>query len=875
MAQEYDIVGGFIDPKALADVEKLSNLYATAAENATKLIATADKKASQIGKEALMVEKLAALEQKTAEAKNKAAVAEEKRNTELLRAQRLQQLLDNQQSAAEAKRTKAAQDQTGYLNSLKAQVKDLTDQYMRLSEAEYKNAKNGTAGTLGATVIENLKKQRIELAQAEQAYGNYTKNVGNYSSANKMFGINIGQVLKEIPNFAISARIGIMSLTNNLPMLAESFKMVRDEQKALRIEQQKLVDAGKMQASEMTKTASVWKLIAQGIFSLTGVMSILMVVFQAFGPAMIEWTSNLFKGAQGLADMKKEAEGLITTLDTAGEFKKGLENVANMDRMFKAAASGGVKEGKQAVDEFNKTFNDTNHIFTSVNEAQDYFIANKDRYVKAMYEMAMSNHYMNKAVEKGVELEKLKSESDKPSMGLSGLLTIAGVSPSKMSAALKAQSDIKISAAKRELDAILRLSNEYYISSKKLYNLSEFDKSGRTKKEKERNWQTQGSMATPSLLKKTETIKPDEIDFSNLIKEPDWAFKAQSIRSYLDSAAEMYQKGEITYKEFEDAKIYLTKQSKDEQLFINEELQKKLEEIEKDAAERRKSAIMELTEIQKDAALQLVSDLAEIWKTFYENQNKELDEQGKNNKKVNDERIKDTEDRERAGVLTKKEAEDEKNRIDAYALGQEEEIERQRKENERNAFLISQAMSIAGIWMKYAETQQAIALAAATLTALTVNPVAGTAYGTTASALNLAQALAGTALAAAQTIPYFKDGGTMPHTGKAMLGDGGKHELFVTPDGKIGISNDFPTIHNLDAGTKIYPDINKLDMISILASAKGVSLENSNKELESILKGIRKDLSKQKHSTGIKGLSLVDQFNQSEKLKSKTRSLMN
>ncbi|WP_262183992.1 hypothetical protein, partial [Escherichia coli] len=83
----------------------------------------------------------------------------------------------------------------GYLNSLKAQVKDLTDQYMRLSEAEYKNAKNGTANTLGNEVITNLKKQRVELAQAEQAYGNYTKNVGNYSSANKMFGINIGQVL--------------------------------------------------------------------------------------------------------------------------------------------------------------------------------------------------------------------------------------------------------------------------------------------------------------------------------------------------------------------------------------------------------------------------------------------------------------------------------------------------------------------------------------------------------------------------------------------------------------------------------------------------------------------------------------------------------
>ena len=114
----------------------------------------------------------------------------------------------------------SAKKKEGYINQLKAAVNSLEQEYYQLTEAELKSAK-------GTEILTSLKTKRTELMGLQQAYGNYGLSVGHYSTATKMLGINLGQVMKEMPNFAISARTGIMSLTNNLPMLGEAIRAVR------------------------------------------------------------------------------------------------------------------------------------------------------------------------------------------------------------------------------------------------------------------------------------------------------------------------------------------------------------------------------------------------------------------------------------------------------------------------------------------------------------------------------------------------------------------------------------------------------------------------------------------------------------------------
>lgn len=47
------------------------------------------------------------------------------------------------------------------------------------------------------------------------------------------------------------------------------------------------------------------------------------------------------------------------------------------------------------------------------------------------------------------------------------------------------------------------------------------------------------------------------------------------------------------------------------------------------------------------------------------------------------------------------------------------------------------------------------------------------------------------------------------HGGLAILGDGGRREPFLTPDGQFGLSPDIDTLYNLPSGTKVWSSINK------------------------------------------------------------------
>lgn len=182
----------------------------------------------------------------------------------------------------------------GYLQQLEASVSNLEKAYYRLSKAELE-------GTKGATILKNLKEQRAELQTAQAAYGKYTMNVGNYASATNMLAINLGQVMKEIPNFAISARIGIMSLTNNLPMLAEAFK-------AVRVQQQAMIAEGKA-------VPSMFSLITKSIFGLTGIMSIAMVLLQVFSEDIIKVVKNLFGFGKAAEEAAAKQEMLNRAID--------------------------------------------------------------------------------------------------------------------------------------------------------------------------------------------------------------------------------------------------------------------------------------------------------------------------------------------------------------------------------------------------------------------------------------------------------------------------------------------------------------------------------------------------------------------------------
>lgn len=350
------------------------------------------------------------------------AVAKQLADEEKLRQKKLDTLikeekLEQQRLATEAKKlqastkAQAAQDKAnkqskvteGYLNQLQQEVKELEMAYYRLSEAQFK-------GSEGKALLENLKRQRAALAAAQADYGKYSMNVGNYASATNMLAINVGQVMKEMPNFAISARTGIMALTNNLPMLAEAIK-------AVRVQQQMMIAEGQ-------KAPSMFKLIAGSVFGLTGVMSILMVLLQVFGGRFIEMVGNLFKSEDALkANIKKMYE-LKTAVEVYHDTMKNgggvyRDAITSIDKHKTAlnAARGNSVLAKKALDEYNKSLGVTFGQATNVNEALLNIKKSEKAYIEAMKNMALSNAFFSYSADKAIQVMEAQSKTNAEVLG--------------------------------------------------------------------------------------------------------------------------------------------------------------------------------------------------------------------------------------------------------------------------------------------------------------------------------------------------------------------------------------------------------------------------------------------------------------------------
>lgn len=169
---------------------------------------------------------------------------------------------------------------------------------------------------------------------------------------------------------------------------------------------------------------------------------------------------------------------------------------------------------------------------------------------------------------------------------------------------------------------------------------------------------------------------------------------AAAIDKVLSNTIEKYENGLITFQEFEADKNRLIQEAADKGVFITEENQNKIAQI-----------IAEKDQIIKDAQIEalqsLVDNMAAIWGAYFDYMNEKLEEQSDKQAKIEDEKYKDIEDREKAGIITKQEAEEEKLRTEAYYNSVQEEIDRKQKENDNRSFLIEQAAALAQVWINF------------------------------------------------------------------------------------------------------------------------------------------------------------------------------
>ena len=177
-----------------------------------------------------------------------------------------------------------AQTAAGSIKMLENELKKLKDTYRSLSETDRNSGIGRSLLTTINNADENLAKINAEMANNAAL----AKTMGTQYNGLRT---QIGMVARELPNFAISISTGIISLSNNLPMLADEISRVRQEVASLR-------------KSGETFTP-VYKQILSALVNWQTALIIGVTVLTAYSREIQAWIQGLISGEKNVSKLKE------------------------------------------------------------------------------------------------------------------------------------------------------------------------------------------------------------------------------------------------------------------------------------------------------------------------------------------------------------------------------------------------------------------------------------------------------------------------------------------------------------------------------------------------------------------------------------------
>lgn len=271
---------------------------------------------------------------------------------------------------------------------------DLTNDYKLLSKAyedQALKAKNyaiqlGKNHPLTLEAAADAQRLQKELSDLDAMTGRYTRNVGNYTSATTA----MTQVLREAPAFANSFATGISGISNNVPMLTDEFK--------------KLKDSG-------LSTVGALKVLGGALFSFAGLLPIAFLLIQTYGKEIAEFGKSLFGTAKQM-DVLKESQTKLNEAFESTEYADAVQLVDEL-RINIGLAKDGMLDKTKVVKQYNESIGQVTGEVKNLDEAEKALAKNADAYVQMMLYKAAANLSLEEAAKKAFEAEKTRLKSEK------------------------------------------------------------------------------------------------------------------------------------------------------------------------------------------------------------------------------------------------------------------------------------------------------------------------------------------------------------------------------------------------------------------------------------------------------------------------------
>ena len=244
-----------------------------------------------------------------------------------------------------------------------------------------------------------------EMIRLQEATGNHRLSVGNYAKSWDGLGVSVAQVVRELPAAAVSLNTFFLGISNNIPIVIDEIKKVREQNKAL--------------AAEGKSTVSVTKQIISALFSWQTALVVVLYALSAHGKEILHWIQVMWSGQKTVADMADVVDSVDEVL-TKNTKSLG-EQIATLRKLSLEWKNlgGNLKKQQQFIKDNQSEFNKLDVSINNVNQAENLLVDNTDVFIKALYArakataaMQVAAEYYGKAIENQFDFEQNWKDKD-------------------------------------------------------------------------------------------------------------------------------------------------------------------------------------------------------------------------------------------------------------------------------------------------------------------------------------------------------------------------------------------------------------------------------------------------------------------------------
>jgi hypothetical protein len=233
-----------------------------------------------------------------------------------------------------------------------------------------------------------------QLLLLEQNVGRSQRNVGNYASAFNGLNNSFGQIARELPALAINFQTFALAISNNLPIAIDEIQKAKAEIAKLR--------------AEGLQAPSMFKQITGAIFSFQVGISIAITAFTLLAPKIATFFDELFKGKKIIDEATASTDALNKAYQD-DSVKQAVNSVADLTTKVDLAKKGLINKEK-VVKEYNETMGKTTGTVKSLDEVEQQLIKNGPAYIRMTILKAAAETARKEAGDKVLAALKIQTQ---------------------------------------------------------------------------------------------------------------------------------------------------------------------------------------------------------------------------------------------------------------------------------------------------------------------------------------------------------------------------------------------------------------------------------------------------------------------------------